>query len=78
MKDSDAQELIRFPFAPPLTRFVGRNDELEELRAVFREGGRLVTMTGIGGIGKTRLAVNLFPVPLNSTGRMPTLFRLRL
>jgi predicted ATPase/DNA-binding CsgD family transcriptional regulator len=55
--DSDAQEQISFPSAPPLTRFVGRNDELEELRAVFREGSRLVTMTGIGGIGKTRLAV---------------------
>jgi hypothetical protein len=49
--DSDAQEQISFPSAPPLTRFVGRNDELEELRAVFREGSRLVTMTGIGGIG---------------------------
>jgi predicted ATPase/DNA-binding CsgD family transcriptional regulator len=55
--DLGAQELVRFPAALPLTRFVGRNDELEELRAVFREGSRLVTLIGTGGIGKTRLAV---------------------
>ena len=42
-----------------LTTFVGRELELDELRSLFREGKRLVTLVGIGGIGKTRLALEL-------------------
>jgi hypothetical protein len=42
-----------------LTTFVGRERELDELRSLFREGKRLVTLVGIGGIGKTRLALEL-------------------
>jgi predicted ATPase/DNA-binding NarL/FixJ family response regulator len=42
-----------------LTSFVGRERELDELRSLFREGKRLVTLVGIGGIGKTRLALEL-------------------
>ncbi len=42
-----------------LTTFVGRERELDELRSLFRDGKRLVTLVGIGGIGKTRLAVEL-------------------
>src|SRR5258707_5311152 len=42
-----------------LTPFVGRERELDELRSLFREGKRLVTLVGIGGIGKTRLALEL-------------------
>ncbi len=42
----------------PLTRFVGREKELREIgRLLLDEGVRLVTVTGIGGTGKTRLAV---------------------
>lgn len=41
----------------PLTTFVGRERELDELRSLFREGKRLITLVGIGGIGKTRLAL---------------------
>jgi predicted ATPase/DNA-binding CsgD family transcriptional regulator len=41
-----------------LTSFVGRASELSELGRILR-AARLVTMTGIGGIGKTRLAVEL-------------------
>jgi predicted ATPase len=42
----------------PATRLVGRNRELLELRGLL-EGGdrRLVTLTGAGGSGKSRLAV---------------------
>ncbi len=40
------------------TSFVGREDELGELlRMIERDGVRLVTLTGAGGIGKTRLAL---------------------
>jgi predicted ATPase/DNA-binding CsgD family transcriptional regulator len=42
-----------------LTSFVGRERELGELRSLLREGKRLITLVGIGGIGKTRLAVEL-------------------
>ncbi|WP_167458354.1 ATP-binding protein [Mesorhizobium kowhaii] len=40
-----------------LTSFVGRDAELAELRTVL-EADRLVTLTGAGGAGKTRLAVH--------------------
>ena len=46
------------PAAVALTRFVGREDELAHLRARIAEH-RLVTLTGEGGIGKTRLAAQL-------------------
>jgi predicted ATPase/DNA-binding SARP family transcriptional activator len=40
------------------TPFVGRRSELQELTALLRlPGTRLVTLTGAGGIGKTRLAL---------------------
>lgn len=40
----------------PLTSFVGRESELDELRAALRQH-RLVTLVGPGGVGKTRLAL---------------------
>ena len=43
----------------PLSSFVGRERELDELRSLLQEGKRLVTLVGIGGIGKTRLALEL-------------------
>ncbi|MCC6792047.1 MAG: AAA family ATPase, partial [Thermomicrobiales bacterium] len=42
----------------PLTSFVGRRDELDTLCAMLdRSDIRLVTLTGPGGAGKTRLAI---------------------
>ncbi len=41
--------------AASLTRFVGRTRELADLRPLFLRD-RLVTLTGPGGVGKTRLA----------------------
>jgi predicted ATPase/class 3 adenylate cyclase len=42
----------------PATPLVGRDGDLERLRAVIaRPGVRLVTLTGTGGVGKTRLAL---------------------
>lgn len=40
--------------APPLTRFVGPAHRVEDCVRLL-EGTRLLTLTGIGGIGKTRL-----------------------
>ena len=41
-----------------LTTFVGRDDELAEIRALL-ESARLVTLVGTGGVGKTRLALQV-------------------
>jgi class 3 adenylate cyclase len=41
-----------------LTSFVGRQDELTQLRGMLAEN-RLVTLTGAGGVGKTRLAIQI-------------------
>jgi predicted ATPase/DNA-binding SARP family transcriptional activator len=40
----------------PLTRFIGRDSELDEITALLAEA-RLVSLTGVGGVGKTRLAI---------------------
>ena len=41
----------------PASSFVGRESELLEVLARFEDGARLVTLTGPGGSGKTRLAI---------------------
>jgi non-specific serine/threonine protein kinase len=42
----------------PLTSFVGRQQEMEEVRQLI-SSSRLVTLTGPGGCGKTRLALQV-------------------
>jgi predicted ATPase len=41
----------------PASSFVGRDREVDELTALLTNGARLVTLTGPGGSGKTRLAI---------------------
>ena len=41
-----------------LTSFVGREKEQTELRELFKKN-RLLTLTGVGGCGKTRLALQI-------------------
>ena len=41
----------------PASSFLGRQQELSEVRARIDHGARLVTLTGPGGTGKTRLAL---------------------
>src|SRR5204863_8018467 len=47
----------RIPASP--WRLIGREADLDELHAVLTGGARLVTLTGAGGTGKTRLALAL-------------------
>jgi predicted ATPase/DNA-binding CsgD family transcriptional regulator len=60
-RPADSLQVVSVAGALPtsLTTFIGRERELNELRALFRGGKRLVTLVGIGGIGKTRLALEL-------------------
>lgn len=43
---------------PPSTSFIGRESEVAELQAAMK-AHRLITLTGVGGVGKTRLAVEV-------------------
>ena len=47
---------------PGATSFVGREDELDDLGRLLREQ-RLITLTGMGGAGKTRLALEVRRAP---------------
>jgi len=42
----------------PLTSFIGRERELEEVQRLLKRS-RLLTLTGTGGVGKTRLALEV-------------------
>ena len=44
---------------PALTSFVGRRQELSDLSQLLDRGGRLITLLGPPGIGKTRLALEI-------------------
>jgi predicted ATPase/DNA-binding CsgD family transcriptional regulator len=46
------------PFPAETTSFVGRGRELREVRRLLAEA-RLITLTGVGGTGKTRLALRV-------------------
>jgi predicted ATPase/class 3 adenylate cyclase len=52
---------------PQLTSFVGREDELAEARRLLQRA-RLLTLTGPGGTGKSRLAVQLAADLLDELG----------
>ena len=41
----------------PASSFIGRENEVEQVIALLRDGVRLLTLTGPGGSGKTRLSI---------------------
>ncbi len=43
----------------PLGSFVGRQPEIDSLQQLINSGVRLITLTGFGGVGKTRLAIEI-------------------
>src|SRR5207244_6582354 len=43
----------------PVSAFVGRDGEKAEVRTMLLGGARLVTLWGVGGAGKTRLAIEV-------------------
>jgi predicted ATPase len=57
--DGSARTTVHVPRLSDLD-FVGRDRDLDQLRAIFSQHpGRLVTVLGAGGLGKTRLACEL-------------------
>jgi predicted ATPase len=53
------REIVVAPRLPvPLTSFIGREAEIEDVRRLLT-ASRLVTLSGAGGMGKTRLAVQI-------------------
>src|SRR5580658_9441342 len=59
---------LRHNLPSQATRFVGRTGELAELRSLVSDGWRLVTIVGPGGIGKSRLALQVAAEALDGAG----------
>ena len=54
-----AEQQVRAHLPAAANSLIGRKDELGALRGLLLGGARLVTVTGAGGSGKTRLALEL-------------------
>src|ERR1700722_5162662 len=58
LEDPSAEAITPAELPYPLTALLGRAGELSDVQALIADG-RLVTITGPGGIGKTRLAIEV-------------------
>jgi len=52
----------------PASSFLGREREVAEIAALLQDGARLLTLTGPGGTGKTRLAIEAATTVLRDFG----------
>lgn len=62
--DDEPTELVRSNLPPESSRFVGRERDLADLWEMLARPGRLVTVVGPGGGGKTRLALHFAGIEL--------------
>ncbi len=63
------KELFADTLPTYLTRFVGRDREIAAVLSMLHPG-RLVTVCGVGGAGKTRLAIEVAKRSRASSGKM--------
>jgi predicted ATPase/tRNA A-37 threonylcarbamoyl transferase component Bud32 len=59
-KISPEPSTIFKPPPEPATQLLGREDQLQSVTDQLTDGARILTITGVGGTGKTRFAVELF------------------
>ena len=57
LEDADLRARRHLP--APATALIGRRADRDELAGLLTDGTRLLTLTGPGGVGKTRLALHL-------------------
>ena len=57
MAASETSIISRLPL--PISSFIGRESECEMLHQILASGARLITLVGPGGVGKTRLALEV-------------------
>jgi predicted ATPase/DNA-binding SARP family transcriptional activator len=57
-RDAGPARLLPEPLPRPLTSLIGRDQEVEQIREALQQGS-LVTLVGGGGVGKTRLALEV-------------------
>ena len=62
-----ANNVARSHLPVQLTSFIGRSAQITDIQQILRDN-RLVTLTGAGGVGKTRLAVQVAALAANEFG----------
>jgi transcriptional regulator with XRE-family HTH domain len=56
---SPADQASHSTIPEPLTPLVDREEDVQAVSALLESGARLVTLTGPGGVGKTRLSIQV-------------------